>query len=109
MKFLRLSVPILAFLLGWEIISRSGWVNAALFPPPSKVALAFVEMARTGEMLHDLRASYIRLLLGLATGSLAGVSVGLLTGRIKFVADALSPLIQLFRPLPPVAIIPLVI
>ena len=109
MKVLRLATPILILLLGWELISRSGWVNAALFPPPSKVILALVEMIRTGELFTDLRASYFRLLLGLSSGALAGVGLGLLTGRFKPVADALTPLIQLFRPLPPVAIIPLVI
>jgi ABC-type nitrate/sulfonate/bicarbonate transport system permease component len=109
MKVLRLAAPILLFLLAWEIISRSGWVNASLFPPPSKVILALWGTIRSGELLTDLRASYLRLLLGLLGGSLTGISVGLLTGRMKIVADALTPLIQLFRPLPPVAIIPLVI
>lgn len=109
MKFIRLATPILALLVGWELISRSGWVNSALFPPPTKVILALVEMARTGELFYDMRASYGRLLLGLSSGALAGVALGLLTGRFKPIEDALSPLIQLFRPLPPVAIIPLVI
>jgi len=96
-------------MIAWEFFSRSGWVNSALFPPPTKVLLALWEMIKSGEILRDLRASYVRLLLGLSSGALFGVGVGLLTGRLKFAADIVSPLIQLFRPLPPVAIIPLVI
>jgi NitT/TauT family transport system permease protein len=109
MKFIRLAIPIFILLLVWELISRSGGVNVALFPPPTKVLLALWEMIRSGELFYDMRASYVRLLLGLLTGALAGVGLGLLTGRFKPIAEALTPLIQLFRPLPPVAIIPLVI
>ena len=58
MKLLRVSLPILVFLLGWELLSRSGWVNAALFPPPSKVVAALAEMARSGELWRDISASY---------------------------------------------------
>ena len=35
---LILSIPL--FLVGWELISRSGAVNPVLFPPPSLVAIA---------------------------------------------------------------------
>jgi NitT/TauT family transport system permease protein len=109
MKVFRIALPILIFLAVWEVISRSGWINVALFPPPTTVILAFVEMVKSGELGADLRASYLRLLLGLSSGTLIGISLGLLTGRIKLVADVLSPVIQFLRPLPPVAIIPLVI
>lgn len=109
MRILRLAAPILLLLIVWELISRSGWINSALFPAPTRVLLALWETIKSGEIIQDLRASYVRLLLGLSSGALVGVGIGLLTGRVKLVADAVSPLIQLFRPLPPVAIIPLVI
>ncbi|HYX28482.1 MAG TPA: ABC transporter permease [Pyrinomonadaceae bacterium] len=106
---LRVAAPILLLLIAWEMISRSGFINSALFPPPTKVILALWGMIESREIFTDLRASYVRLLGGLSAGALIGVGLGLLTGRIKFMADVISPLIQLFRPLPPVAIIPLVI
>jgi NitT/TauT family transport system permease protein len=109
MKLVRLSLPVIAFLLAWEVVSRSGVVNAALFPPPTKVFSALIEMMRSGEMLRDMRASYLRLFVGLCGGTIIGVSIGLLTGRVRSISEALTPLIQVFRPLPPVAIIPLVI
>lgn len=109
MKLLRLSLPVVAFLILWELVSSSGAVNAALFPPPTKVASALMEMIRSGEMLKDMRASYWRLFVGLCGGTAVGVSLGLLTGRVRAISEVLTPLIQLFRPLPPVAIIPLVI
>lgn len=66
-------------------------------------------MARSGELLRDIQASLWRALIGFCLGSVIAIFVGLLTGRIKLFSNYLSPLIQLLRPLPPVAIIPLVI
>lgn len=108
-RFLWFILPIIASLTLWEFVSRSGFVNPALFPPPSKVAIALWEMITAGTLFSDLRDSLWRLIAGLFIGSAVGVIFGLLTGRIKSFATALSPIIQILRPLPPVAIIPLII
>lgn len=108
-RFLWFILPIIVVIALWEFVSRSGFVNSALFPPPSHVAIALWGMITTGTLFSDLRDSLWRLLAGLFIGSAVGVIFGLLTGRIKSFATALSPIIQILRPLPPVAIIPLVI
>ncbi len=108
-RIFRTTLSILIFLLAWELIARAGFIHISLFPPPSRVAMAFAEMARSGELLRDIRASIWRAVVGFAIGSAAGIAAGLVTGRVKWVDGYLSPLIQLFRPLPPVAIVPLVI
>lgn len=59
--------------------------------------------------MHDLLASLSRVLLGLLFGATLGVVAGLATGRSAIAKSALTPLFQILRPLPPVAIIPLVI
>jgi ABC-type nitrate/sulfonate/bicarbonate transport system permease component len=108
-RLLRNSISIALFLLAWELISRLGFIHISLFPPPTKVLAAFGEMARSGELVRDIGASLWRAAVGFAIGSAAGILLGLISGRIEWVDNYLSPLIQLFRPLPPVAIIPLVI
>jgi ABC-type nitrate/sulfonate/bicarbonate transport system permease component len=105
----RSIVAICAFLIVWECISRFKSERIALFPPPDRVAAALFELARSGDLGRDLRDSVWRAVAGFAAGSLLGISLGLLTGRSNRVSQYVSPLIQLFRPLPPVAIIPLVI
>jgi ABC-type nitrate/sulfonate/bicarbonate transport system permease component len=108
-NIVRSSIAILLFLGVWELFGRSGFVHISLFPPPSYVILALVEMARSGELVRDIGVSLWRAIAGWTLGSLIGVIVGLITGRMRIVSDYLSPVIQLFRPLPPVAIIPLII
>lgn len=101
--------PIVVLLALWELLSRYVVTNPALFPPPSKVVTALLDWSRTGELWRDLRASALRLLVGFVGGGVAGMAAGLATGRSKTADAVLGPVIQFLRPLPPVAIIPLVI
>lgn len=103
------TTSVVLFLTAWQLVSTAGFVHASLFPPPSAVARAFKEMALSGELVRDLQASIWRAVVGFALGSLCGISAGLTTGRLTIVNGYLAPLLQMFRPLPPVAIIPLVI
>lgn len=102
-------IPVLILGIVWEIVAVNGLVNPSLFPPPTKVAHALIGLMRSGVLLSDLQTSVWRLIAGLALGSLLGVAVGLMTGRMNAVAVILTPIIQLIRPLPPVALIPLII
>jgi len=97
------------FLLAWEVVARAGFTPITLFPPPSRVVLALVELARSGELARDLKASLWRAALGFLLGASAGVLIGLATGRVSWIDHVLSPIIQMFRPIPPVAAIPLII
>jgi ABC-type nitrate/sulfonate/bicarbonate transport system permease component len=108
-RFIPGAASLLLFLVCWEALSRWGFVHISLFPPPSRVVAALIEMARSGELLRDLRVSLWRAVLGWGFGSVVGVAVGLMTGRMKAVRVVVAPIILLFRPLPPVAIIPLII
>ena len=102
-------LPVLTILVIWEIISRQGPVNQALFPPPSTVATAWYHLLANGTLFWDIRDSLWRLLCGLMIGSSSAILIGLFTGRMRVINQIISPLIQILRPLPAVAIIPLVI
>ena len=108
-KYLLLVLPIFSLLCVWELIARSGAVNAYLFPPPSRVFYALGLMTADGTIFGHIFISLRRVILGLGMGSICGILVGFLTGRLKDVSKLVTPIIQVFRPLPPVAIIPLVI
>jgi ABC-type nitrate/sulfonate/bicarbonate transport system permease component len=108
-RFGQTTVAIIFFLSAWEAVSRLAFIHISLFPPPTRVLAALIEMARSGELSRDVTASLWRAACGFAIGSVVGIVVGLLTGRIAPLNNYLSPIIQLLRPLPPVAIIPLVI
>jgi NitT/TauT family transport system permease protein len=108
-RMLSFLFPIIALLIFLEAISRSGIVNITLFPPPTVWGLAFLEMAKNGELLRDVATSLWRVIAGLAIGSSIGILAGFATGRIKMLDNMLSPILNILRAFPPVAIIPLVI
>jgi ABC-type nitrate/sulfonate/bicarbonate transport system permease component len=97
------------FLIIWEIVSRLNIVNPLLFPAPSVILSALIDWAVNGGMWNDVKASLWRMLTGFIIGGSIGISLGMLTARVKFFKLSLGPTIQLLRPLPPVAIIPIVI
>jgi ABC-type nitrate/sulfonate/bicarbonate transport system permease component len=103
------AISIIAFLLLWQLISGLGFVNSHLFPPPTKVFTAFIEWAKSGDLANDFFTSIWRVMVGLILGSFIGISIGLFTGRNKVANSFLSPLMNVFRAFPPVALLPVFI
>lgn len=107
MALATLSIPL--FLVIWELVSRSGVVNAVLFPPPTTVAVAIYDWVRSGQFAVDFAVSFYRVVTGYLLGATLGVIVGLLTGQFEFVSSLLSPIFHILRPIPPIAFVPIVI
>jgi NitT/TauT family transport system permease protein len=104
-----LLLPWCLLILGWHIIATSGWVNEALMPAPSHVASKFIELLIGGRLGMDILKSTQRVVLGVSLGIALAVPLGFLIGWYKDARTFLDPLINFFRALPPIALIPLVI
>jgi ABC-type nitrate/sulfonate/bicarbonate transport system permease component len=108
-KVVQFIAPIVVFVFAWEAFSRSGRINIDLFPPPSAVFIALVDLIKSGEYLKDILWSVMRAVLGFCLGAFLGIVLGVLTGRIPAINRSLTPLIQVFRPIPSIAFVPLAI
>jgi len=102
-------VSIILITASWQAASMLGWLNPYLMPPPSKVLRAFIETADEGVLFIYLAASLKRVLTGLAIGFAAAVPLGVLAASRAGVRAYLLPVIELLRPVPPIAWIPLAI
>ena len=92
----------------WHIAST--WIiPSVLFPTPWMVLLKGIELAQDGTLWEQVSASLGRIAAGFAGGSLIGIPVGLFMGRIATLRDLLLPVLNLIRPISPVALVPLVI
>lgn len=108
LRLLRvLSIPL--FFVTWEIVSRSGIVNEVLFPPPSTVARALFNWGAHGPLALDISMSLSRVVIGYLTGAAVGVIAGIGTARYPVLSSLLTPVFQLLRPIPPVALVPVAI
>lgn len=100
--------PWAVIVLVWYAIHYSGVVNPALVPTPDAVAKRFVELSRQ-RLPEDVWISTQRVLLGVLFGILLAVPVGFVLGWYREVRRFIDPLLNFFRALPPIALIPLVI
>jgi NitT/TauT family transport system permease protein/taurine transport system permease protein len=92
----------------WQFLS-SVLFNPFLIPPPLEVIRTAGPMLASGEIASDVAISMVRVGVGFATGSLAGVVLGVLVGRIRLLHELLDPIIELLRYLSPTAMIPIAV
>lgn len=97
----------------WEAASRHRWEVVVMrfenVPPPSQVAQAGWDLARSPKVAAHIRSSCIRIFSGFGAAAVLAVGIGLLIGRFQVVANLLLPPLELLRPIPAVAWIPLAI
>ena len=99
-------VPIALLAIAWQAVSQLNLVSPSLLPPPSGVALAFVDLARSGELAENAIASLYRLAAGLALAIIVGGALGIFMATFRAVKAMLGPLVEVVYPLPKSALIP---
>ncbi len=95
------------FFIWWLLTSGMRVVKPLYFPTPASVWETFHRMHQ--RIWAHAFATLIRVVVSWLIGSLWGVVVGLLMVRSRLIQSILSPIIEGLRPVPPVALIPLVI
>jgi NitT/TauT family transport system permease protein len=109
---LALLLPLLLLIL-WHLATAGKAYS--LIPPPSQVGLAFYDLAFggirndffSGTLLTHVIASVSRVYGGFFLAVLAALPLGLLIGRIEVVRQMLDPMLQILRPIPVTAWLPL--
>ncbi|MGJ9417056.1 ABC transporter permease [Massilia sp. CMS3.1] len=119
-------VPLLAILI-WQAVASAGLVNPQVLPAPYDVGRKWVEYllplqpfegnagaswwswALSGELIVDTLTSLYRVVVGFAIGGALALPLGLAMGAIPAVYAWMNPLVQILRPIPPIAYIPLAI
>lgn len=96
-------------LLLWGGLTAAGWVDRVLLPSPLEVFRSLLEALRDGSLLRHVSASLLRVLEGFALALVAAVPLGMAMGVSRVVRGIVEPLLELLRPIPPIALIPLAI
>lgn len=94
-------------LIVWDLSVRLS--GSDLFPKPVDVAGGVVELARKGLLVKYIVASLFRVTVGFGLAVLVGVPAGLLLGWFQRLFFAFNPVIQVLRPISPIAWIPVAI
>jgi NitT/TauT family transport system permease protein len=100
----------LAAVLGlWEAVSRIGLVPAQFVPPPSTVLVRFAGLFTNDRFPADAASTLLSWVIAVGLATAIGVPAGLLLGSVRPLRLITGPVIEFLRPLPTVALIPLVI
>jgi ABC-type nitrate/sulfonate/bicarbonate transport system permease component len=91
----------------WHFISNSNQSLALMLPPPSEVFSGVVELIHKGLLQRDIIASLNRVGTAIAIASLIGFPLGAALGGSSRFAWSAEPVVNFFRPIPPLAWIPL--
>ena len=97
----------------WWAVTATGLIEPLFLPPPSAVVQKGWMLATSGYMdstlWQHLAASLQRIGLGLGFAVLTAVPVGIAIGHNRIARGVLDPLIEFYRPIPPLAYLPLIV
>jgi len=99
----------IALLAGWAVVTHFEWVSPVFLPSPQATAQALAEGLREGDLLALAAGTVERMAYGWALASLIGVALGALIGSSSTLRAWLQPMLELVRPLPASALIPVFI
>lgn len=98
---------VMLFVLVWyACVKVSG---SKIFPTPFSVLIGMYELIQKGVLVKYIVASMFRVSSGFLLAVLLGVPIGLLLGWFSTAFEAFNPLIQILRPISPIAWIPVAI
>ena len=107
-KLLPFLIPIILVLF-WQVASSLGWLSSSILPSPLAVLQDGIELTQSGELPKNLSISLYRATLGLLIGGGIGFILGFINGMSKTCRLLFDSSIQMFRNIPHLALIPLII
>lgn len=106
--WLGISALLLALII-WEIAAVVIVKNSFILPSPPEVFTAFVDLLMKGRLVPDFEVSMLHFAIGLGAALLVGIPIGIAMGWDRRFDAFLDPLIEILRPIPPLAWIPFAI
>lgn len=102
-------ISLIVLLAIWQIIFNVSKFDSALFPSPLQAFQALWEMTSNGVLILHIKASMYRFAIGYISSVMAAVLLGLILGRLPKVFQYVNPVLQLLRPISPMAWMPFIV
>ena len=106
-------IALVIFLLLWSVagglVQLARPFNPLFLPAPWVVIGALGELAMKGQLWPHVGATLERVALGFTTAAVLAVALGLLAGQLRLVRNVVEPVVELLRPIPAMAVLPMFI
>lgn len=103
------AVSLAGLLAVWWLVTALGLVDKVLLPAPREFVHELFRSAADGSLAKHVGVSLLRVLEGFALALVVAVPVGILMGSSSTARGLIDPVVELLRPIPPIAMIPLAI
>lgn len=104
---------VLILLAAWIIASATGSIKPFFWPPIGaaieRLQTLLTDGFRNVSLWQHVGISVYRVLSGVIYGALVGIPLGFAMGLSSFARGLLDPIVEFMRPIPPLALIPLII
>jgi len=107
----KILLPLLTFgvvILLWQTVASLGIYRPHELPSPGSVFSGILELARTGALWEHIGVSMYRFLAGYLVAAVIAIPLGLISGWYRPLWISIDPLVQILRPISPIAWFPLV-
>jgi NitT/TauT family transport system permease protein len=111
-KLIRWVAGPVILLIIWQAAAQyynQPWIFPSVTRVLSQLAHPFRQHYASGSLLSNTLISLLRVLIGFSLASVIGVPLGIVMGSIPFMRDILEPVIEILRPLCPIAWLPFAI
>lgn len=106
-------IAVIGIFILWTLSARNAWIDPKFLPGPGTVWERFLKLWSEGyrnvTLWEHIYWSLNRMAWGFGMGTLVGIPVGFAMGLSNMMRGIFDPVIEFFRPIPPLAFIPLVI
>ncbi|HEX3029474.1 MAG TPA: ABC transporter permease [Clostridia bacterium] len=108
-KILNIIISFIALISIWQLAVSLGNWNVSLFPSPLSVIQCFKELIESGALAAGIKDSLYRFAAGYCMAALSGIILGLFLGWFRKFWSFVNPVVQLIRPISPIAWLPFVV
>ncbi|MGW7429211.1 ABC transporter permease [Streptomyces sp. NPDC054861] len=112
MRYVLRVLSLVAALGVWQAVTYydvSLWLRFDQFPTVTEVGEAFAARLTTDAYWQDLVDSLTRIVTGFTLAAVAGIALGTAIARSGLVSDLLGPVLEVLRPIPAIALVPVAI
>ncbi|WP_084497467.1 ABC transporter permease [Nocardia amamiensis] len=106
------AAPLAALVLLWYLLTANQvvfWLRFDKIPTPAEVLESFRTQLATAAYYGNILSSTRRIMVGFGLATVSGVLVGMAIGRSRLVSALVRPVLEVFRPIPAIALVPLAI
>jgi NitT/TauT family transport system permease protein len=108
-KLLNIAIGFSVLILIWQFTILIGDFEEALFPSPLKVGEGIISLILDGTLFIHVKVSLTRFFIGYLSAVILAIFLGLILGRIDKLWNIIDPIVQVLRPVSPIAWSPFIV